>query len=508
MSDPELTLVPGVRVPGPVDPTGAGDSATAGCVLALAAGAGPAEAALVGNLVASITVQQLATTGTARPSELPRAAGDVAGTSQPSSQQESHESVCLTVTAIKPVRWPKRENKLALERDSSTPPGSPAALRTEPRQPCKRRRPRSARPRCRPPSHPGVRRPLHQERPGTTLISLLEQGWLTHLATNGAGIIHDWEFAYQGMSGEDVRRYTAEGQFGIWEQTGLYLNLAFLVGAYEGLGYGASIGAMVQHDGLGIPAENELLSAMQVAQTPAADSASLEKAAAAADLLAIIRKLHLPEGLLRIEHPHKAIGLQAAALRKGIPLTGHPMFGHDIIYTHPANRGAAIGRVAERDFLSFVDSVSQLQGGVYLSVGSAVMSPMIFEKSLSMARNVAHQSGTKIDDFSIHVVDLAASTWDWQSAGEPPMDNPAYYLRFCKTFSRMGGRMSYTSADNRASWWRCTTRWRNTPTRVTCCLPSRPPASGGSETTDRQTWWIRHKPLACRRRSPICVKSA
>lgn len=70
VSDPEPTLVPGVRLEGPIDPTGAGDSATAGTVLALAAGATLPEAAVVGNLVASITVQQLATTGTARPEQL------------------------------------------------------------------------------------------------------------------------------------------------------------------------------------------------------------------------------------------------------------------------------------------------------------------------------------------------------------------------------------------------------------------------------------------------------
>ena len=70
VTDPELTLVPAVRVEGPIDPTGAGDSVTAGCVLALAAGAAPVEAALIGNLVASITIQQLATTGVARPEEL------------------------------------------------------------------------------------------------------------------------------------------------------------------------------------------------------------------------------------------------------------------------------------------------------------------------------------------------------------------------------------------------------------------------------------------------------
>jgi sugar/nucleoside kinase (ribokinase family) len=70
VSDPELTIVPAVCVEGPTDPTGAGDSATAGSVLALAAGASPAEAALVGNLVASITVEQLSTTGTAQPQQL------------------------------------------------------------------------------------------------------------------------------------------------------------------------------------------------------------------------------------------------------------------------------------------------------------------------------------------------------------------------------------------------------------------------------------------------------
>ena len=70
-SNPQLTLVPGIRVEGPIDPTGAGDSVTAGTVLALCAGAELPEAALVGNLVASITVQQIATTGVARPHELP-----------------------------------------------------------------------------------------------------------------------------------------------------------------------------------------------------------------------------------------------------------------------------------------------------------------------------------------------------------------------------------------------------------------------------------------------------
>ena len=113
------------------------------------------------------------------------------------------------------------------------------------------------------------------------------------------------------------------------------------------------------------------------------------------------------------------------------------------------NHGAAIGRTALRDFLSFAHSVGSLEGGVYLSVGSAVMSPMIFEKALSMAQNLRLQKGKRMNRHFILVVDLARSTWDWARRGEPPSSNPAYYLRYCKTFSRMGGTMRYLSADNR-----------------------------------------------------------
>jgi hypothetical protein len=66
-----------------------------------------------------------------------------------------------------------------------------------------------------------------------------------------------------------------------------------------------------------------------------------------------------------------------------------------------------------------------------------------------MAQNLALQAGGPITPHFILVVDLAQSTWDWQNRGEPPLDDPAYYLRYCKTFSRMGGTMRYLSADNR-----------------------------------------------------------
>lgn len=113
------------------------------------------------------------------------------------------------------------------------------------------------------------------------------------------------------------------------------------------------------------------------------------------------------------------------------------------------NHGAAIGRTAQRDFLTYANQVSDLDGGVYLSLGSAVMSPMIFEKSLSMSQNIALQNNRHIDNHYMLIVDLAVNSWDWNKNGEPPMDNPAYYLRYCKTFSRMGGEMDYLSADNR-----------------------------------------------------------
>jgi len=275
-------------------------------------------------------------------------------------------------------------------------------------------------------------------------IALIERGWITHLATNGAGIIHDWEFAFQGHSSEDVRGNTARGEFGAWEETGFFLNLALNVGAWRGLGYGESIGALVEQEGLEIPGQDALRAA--VAQGIAQDRPL--DAAAAADLLHTVQRFKLAPGWLPVPHPFKQFGIQAAAFRLGVPFTSHPMFGHDIIYIHPMNHGAALGRAAERDFLAFAQSVTQLDGGVYLSIGSAVMSPMVFEKSMSMAQNLALQQGRRIERHHMLIVDLQQSHWDW-SQGEPPEENPDYYLRYNKSFNRMGGTMRYLSADNR-----------------------------------------------------------
>ena len=279
---------------------------------------------------------------------------------------------------------------------------------------------------------------------GELLAALVEENWVTHLTTNGAGVIHDWEFSYQGLSSEDVRENVQKGQFGTWKETGFYINLALMDGAYRGLGYGEAVGAIISREGLNIPSKEELYGIIQGSR----ETIPFWKKAAAYDFLEFISAEKLSPGRIEIKHPFKRYSIQSRAFNHGTPFTSHPMFGHDIIYTHHANRGAAVGRCAERDFLAYANSVAGLEGGVYLSIGSAVMSPMIFEKSLSMARNAAQKNGKDIRNCSIHVVDLQKETWDW-SKGEPPADNPAYYLRFMKTFNRMGCRIDYTSIDNR-----------------------------------------------------------
>ena len=238
------------------------------------------------------------------------------------------------------------------------------------------------------------------------LVRLISDHWITHLATNGAGIIHDWEFSYLGESCEDVARMVTEGRFGNWEETGFYINLALNIGAYEGRGYGESIGAMIHTQSLAIPSEDDLEGAVvaHLAHDP-------RQSAAAADLLWVVRKFELAPGRLDIPHPWRRYSAQGNAFELGVPLTGHPMIGHDIIYNHPMNHCACLGRGAERDFLTFAEAVSRLDGGgVYISIGSAVMSPMIFEKSLSMAQNLAIQRGQHIDDHYIAIVDLASSS--------------------------------------------------------------------------------------------------
>ncbi|MST00977.1 MAG: hypothetical protein EXS29_06680 [Pedosphaera sp.] len=276
------------------------------------------------------------------------------------------------------------------------------------------------------------------------LDRLMEGGWITHLATNGAGTIHDWEWAFLGRSTECVEKNVATGTFGTWDETGRNIHLALLAGALRGEGYGRSLGRFIVENGTTLPSAEELEN--QLRGEPAHPLAP-----ARSELLQVIRQHRLPTGRIEVKHPWKATSVLAQAFLRNIPITVHPGIGYDIISNHPMFNGAVLGRAATTDFRLFTTAVEGLDGGAVLSVGSAIMGPQVFEKSLSCVNNLRLQAGRSIvKGHSIHVVDLQdGGNWDW-TRGEPPKDNPAYYLRFCKTFSRMGGAMHYLQCDNLA----------------------------------------------------------
>ena len=274
------------------------------------------------------------------------------------------------------------------------------------------------------------------------LTRLMEGGWITHLATNGAGVIHDWEFAYAGVSTESVKANVATGTFGTWEETGRNIHLALLAGAIDEKGFGHSVGQFINNDGITLPPTDTLESALIAAP-------SNPLAPARAELLQAMRVHGLAEGRHEVLHRWKSSSVLAQSFRFEVPMSVHPGIGYDIIANHPMFNGAAIGRAADIDFRLFGASVEELDGGVVLSIGSAIMGPQVFEKSISCVNNLRLQAGREIvHDHTMYVVDLQdGGQWDW-TKGEPPRDNPAYYLRFCKSYSRMGGTMRYLQCDN------------------------------------------------------------
>jgi hypothetical protein len=232
------------------------------------------------------------------------------------------------------------------------------------------------------------------------LIDLMERGLLTHVALNGAGPIHDWEFALIGATTESVARYIQTGEFGLWEETGR-MNDVIRAGAEAGLGLGEALG----------------------------------------------------RAILDGPFPHKAISLLAAGVRLGVPVTVHVGIGHDIIHEHASCDGAALGRTSYQDFLVFAESVSRLEGGVLLNVGSAVMGPEVYLKALAMARNVAHQDGRSIRRFTTAVFDLVALEVDTRQ--QAPKTDPRYYYRPWKTILVRtvadGGESFYIQGDHRVT---------------------------------------------------------
>jgi hypothetical protein len=232
------------------------------------------------------------------------------------------------------------------------------------------------------------------------VIDLMERGVVTHIGMNGAGPIHDFELALIGATTESVAHYIQEGQFGLWEETGR-INEAVRQGVHDGLGMGESIGRTIQEQ----------------------------------------------------EFPYRQISILAAGYRLRAPVTVHVGIGYDIIHEHPSCDGAALGAASYHDFLILAHSVSKLQDGVFLNFGTAVMGPEVYLKALSMARNVAHQEGRRINRFTTAVFDLLDLGPD--TGREAPKSHPSYYFRPYKTILvrtvQDGGQSYYIRGDHRAT---------------------------------------------------------
>ena len=286
----------------------------------------------------------------------------------------------------------------------------------------------------------------HLVRNGAALIlaEMMRRGWLTHVATNGAGTIHDWEYAWLGRSTENVAENVAGGTFGTWDETGRNIHMALLAGGCRGEGYGSALGRLIIEDGLTIPSQQNLRVLIREEPDHPLTAARIE-------LLRGMREHNIESGRNSIVHRWKSASILASAFANRVAATVHPGIGYDIISCHPMFNGAVIGRAAELDFKLFAGALEQLDDGVVLSIGSAIMAPQVFEKALSCVHNLRFQEQRPaVRDFDIFVGDLQnGGNWDW-TRGEPPKDNPAYYLRFCKSFSRMGGAMQYVQCDNLA----------------------------------------------------------
>jgi hypothetical protein len=170
---------------------------------------------------------------------------------------------------------------------------------------------------------------------GPVIVDLMERGFVSGLATNGAAVIHDFEVALVGATSEDVDESLGPGRFGMAEETGRLLNEAITAGTRAGMGIGQAVARALGE------------------RTP----------------------------------PFGHLSILTAAARLNIPVTVHVAIGTDIIHMHPAASGAAFGEGSLRDFRHLAANVAKLEGGVYLNCGSAVVLPEVFLKAVALARN-------------------------------------------------------------------------------------------------------------------------
>jgi len=204
------------------------------------------------------------------------------------------------------------------------------------------------------------------------IIELIQNGFITHVAGNGACSIHDFELCYLGGTSEDVPTAIEDGSFGMWEETGRWMNEAISRGARDGVGYGEALARFID-------AHTE-------------------------------------------DFPHREDCILYQAYQLGIPATYHIALGTDIIHQHPSVDFPAIGRTSGIDFETICHTVTHLEGGVYLNFGSAVLGPEVFLKALSIARNLGYPV-FQIATANFDLIDLG----DYRSPVDS--DDPHYYYR-------------------------------------------------------------------------------
>jgi len=198
------------------------------------------------------------------------------------------------------------------------------------------------------------------------IINLMEEGWITGLALNGAGIIHDFEIALAGHTSEDVGDQIKDGQFGMAEETGDLLNKAINSSKKKDMGLGEGVGELIAHSNF----------------------------------------------------PHKNLSVLGAAYRLNIPTTIHVAIGTDIIHFHPLANGESIGKASLRDFFLFCSLLKDLDGGgVFVNIGSAVILPEVFLKGVSYVRN----RGALLEDFSTAVFDFNQHYRPYQNVVKRPL---------------------------------------------------------------------------------------